>query len=95
MDRVTEIKWVDVDNEEGNSAKMHAYYPSQRRVYGALYDSNRALCNRRLGVSENGDTCLPFTELRESPFNEDIACKKCLKIAQSLFLHPIIPNNEK
>ena len=26
MDRVTEIKWVDVDNEEGNSAKMHAYY---------------------------------------------------------------------
>lgn len=83
------LVWTWVENETGNYSSMHCYCGRKRKdpvgqYTGETHDGNSALCNKRLGVSEDGDSFLAISQIISDELDRDQACKKCLKIYDRL-----------
>ena len=83
------LVWTWMENEDATHAALHCYYGAKRKdllgkYTGDTHDGNSALCNKRYGISEDGDSFLPIDKIIASPLNEEKACKRCLKIYNNL-----------
>lgn len=74
------LVWCNVENATATADSLHCYYARERGPSWNRYMGNSALCNKKLGVSEDGDGFLPADKIIPSNLNRAIACKKCLKI---------------
>lgn len=84
----SKLVWTWVENETATHSALHCYYGRERKFMGEKYNGNSALCNKKLGVSEDGDSFLPIDKINSDPLNESAACQRCLKIYNSLTLTP-------
>lgn len=82
----SEIKWMITDNSSATATCYHGYYGSKRNIpyIGEEYDSNRALCNRKFGISEDGESFIHIDKVEQNGLKRNQVCQKCLKIYDKL-----------
>jgi len=85
----SDVVWSEQENLTATASALHGYYPNDRisgiDVYtGESHLGNSALCNKGMGVSEDGESFLPIADVPVSKLNESVACKKCLRIYNNL-----------
>lgn len=78
------LVWVWMENETATHSTLHCYYGNKRKdstgqFTGETHDGNSALCNKNLGISEDGDSFLPINAIKPDELNRNAACKRCLK----------------
>lgn len=88
------LVWAWMENETATHSALHCYYSRQRKDSTGMYtgerhDGNSALCNRRYGISEDGDSFLQIDKIEPSELIRTAACKKCLKIYDRLKSLPL------
>lgn len=83
-----EVIWHSAPNATDTSSATHGYYGVKRstpieRLTGENHDGNSALCNRKMGISEDAEGFLSIDKVLQ---NSDYlsACKRCQKIFDSL-----------
>lgn len=76
------LAWCGVENENMHWS-FHCYKPAARTFFGEGYEGNKALCCK-FGISEDGDTFIPFGQIEAQELDRDAACKRCLKIYDKL-----------
>ena len=81
---VTKLVWAMVDSDDGMNLSLHCYYGRERKFCGEKYSGNSALCNKKRGVSEDGDTFIPIDKINSTALDESTACKTCLRIFKSI-----------
>lgn len=74
------LVWADVENETATTSSLHCYYSRERGPRWSRHMGNSALCNKKLGISDDGDGFLPVDKIIPSTLNRATACKRCLKI---------------
>lgn len=81
-----DVKWMDTDNSDATASCYHGYYPSKRKVpyLGGEYDSNRALCNKNKGISENGESFVHIDKVENDGLKRNQVCRSCLRIYDKL-----------
>lgn len=89
MKQKGKLVWAWVENETATNEAMHCYYSRDRKdsvgnYTGETHKGNSALCNKKLGVSEDGDSFLSIDKIDPDPLDRNIACKTCLKIFDKL-----------
>lgn len=82
------LVWSWMESDTGHTA-LHCYYGRRRKdstgMYtGETHEGNSALCNKRFGISEDGDSFLPIDNISPSKLDENAACQSCLKIYNKL-----------
>jgi len=81
----SDVVWATMSNIDETRLSTHGFYSRIRSgLFGEQYYGNGSLCNKNYGVSEDGETFLPITKIDAEPLNEETACKRCLKIFNSL-----------
>lgn len=83
------VVWHTCDNFNETRTAQHCYKSSQRhdtmgRYTGEWHLGNSALCNKRTGVSEDGDSFLDITQIIPDELKRNFACKTCLSIYDKL-----------
>jgi len=76
-----EVKWSTLDSVDGNrSLSQHGFIGCDRGW--DQYEGNRTLCSSQVGADdgEGGGIYATMDGIKSELFNEDTACKKCLKI---------------
>jgi len=96
---IDKLVWTWMENETRTHSALHCYYSRKRkdsvgRYTGETHDGNSALCNKKYGISEDGDSFLPIDKIIPSELNEKAACKSCLKIYNNLKYKTLLPNTE-
>lgn len=84
-----DIVWTNIDNETGNGTAIHGYYSTLRKgpmgeYFCETHNGNSALCNKKFGVSEDGEIFLTIEKLEGMKFDPNLFCQKCVKIYNSL-----------
>jgi len=84
-----DVVWHTAPNATEAAHSMHGYYSkhmiSEVGTYtGETHEGNAALCNGKLGISEDGDSYLPIDKLVAHKLNPRFACKKCQSIFNKL-----------
>lgn len=78
------IKWFAPENEDGSSVlKQHAFVPAtcKERYTRDEYPGNKSLCGIGF-ISEDGEYAQKWEDIEQEIFNENNACKKCLKLSK-------------
>jgi hypothetical protein len=78
------VKWMDTDNEDATRSTYHGYYSSKRKFWGGEYDSNRALCNKSKGISDDGESFVHISKVEDNGLKRDLVCGSCLRIFDKL-----------
>ena len=85
-----DVIWSVQPTPTDSYVSCHGYYSNKRysevgAIIGESHEGNSALCNKRYGVSEDGDSFLPLSEINKL---EDVdyskVCKKCYHIFKNL-----------
>jgi hypothetical protein len=82
-----DVVFHSAENEDLTSSAKHGLYGSLRkdtmgRYTGETHEGNSALCNKRYGLSEDGDTYLTIDKIPNEGLNG--ACKRCISIFNKL-----------
>jgi hypothetical protein len=72
--------WCNIDNEYLTRTSFHCYTNAERGPFYNRHEGNKALCNKRHGVSDDGENFIPIHKLKGDPFDETRVCKSCLKL---------------
>lgn len=85
----SEVVWHTADTPSGQGASLHAYYGNDRYdtwgiVTGDSHNGNSALCNKGMGLSDDGETFLTIEQIEPHTLQRNAACRRCLKIYDSL-----------
>jgi len=86
----TDIVWNRADNETETYSSYHGYYNRTRKglyFYKDNYEGYKgsaALCNKNMGISEDGEVFIPTNELENHGLQRKYVCKRCLKIYDNL-----------
>lgn len=83
------VVWHTADTPNGLNTSLHCYYNRERfsdigHYTGESHIGSSALCNKNYGISEDASSFIPIEQLHPSPLNRNAACKKCLKIYDTL-----------
>ena len=79
-----DVKWMDADNSDATRSTYHGYYGSKRMDWVGEYDGNRALCNKKKGISEDGESFVHIDKVENNGLKRDRVCRSCLKIYDKL-----------
>lgn len=80
-----DVKWMDADNADATSSTYHGYYGRKRKNFlGEFYHANSALCNKKKGISDDGQGFVPISGVEDNGLVRDRVCKSCLKIYDKL-----------
>jgi len=84
-----DVVWSEQENLNATASALHGYYSNERvcgiGVYtGESHLGNSALCNKKMGVSEDGEIFLPIADVPVSKLNKNAACKRCLRIFDNI-----------
>lgn len=85
MNNKDKLVWAWMENETATHSALHCYYSNERKdsvgqYTGETHSGNSALCNKKYGISEDGDSFLPIDAIKPDELNRELACKRCLKI---------------
>lgn len=83
------LVWAWMENEDASHSALHCYYGRDRKdsvgqYTGETHKGNSALCNKKYGISENGDSFLSIDKIVPDTLDPFNACKKCLKMYNKL-----------
>jgi len=86
----SDVVWMQAENEALTASSYHGYYPSERlRPYTReRYNANRALCNRKFGISDDGEYYVHISKVVDDGLDRDKVCKKCLNIFDKIPAQP-------
>ena len=80
-----DVKWMDTDNADATRSTYHGYYGRVRQnQYFGDYEGNSALCNKKYGISEDGEGFLPIDKVDDDGLKRERVCQRCLKIYDKL-----------
>jgi len=74
------------DNADATNVCYHGYYGCERTVawIGEKYQGNAALCNRRKGISDDGEGFVPIELVENNGLKRNQVCGSCLRIYDKL-----------
>lgn len=80
-----DIKWMDTDNADETRSTYHGYYGRMRKhQYFEDYNGNSALCDKKKGISEDGETFIKIENVEQNGLKRDRVCGSCLRIYDKL-----------
>lgn len=80
-----DVKWMSADNFNATSSNYHGYYGRKRKDYlGFFNQGNSALCNKKKGISEDGEGFIPISGVEDNGLKRNKVCQRCLKIYDKL-----------